>query len=142
MLRRLWSEPYVSFEGRYHTLDKLGFNRLAIPPIPIWMGSESGETALRRVAQGADGWMSLGDPLPDIPRLQQYMREAGRDPSTLKVRGPLAVDGDLKGTIERGRKLAVAGVSHINIVAPPDRDPRAALPTIVATRKALAEALG
>ena len=49
---------------------------------------------------------------------------------------------DLKGTIERGRKLAAAGVSHINIVASPDRDPRAALPTIVATRKALAEALG
>jgi hypothetical protein len=70
------------------------------------------------------------------------MREAGRDPSTLKVRGPLVVDGDLKGTIERGRKLAAGGVSHINIVAPPDRDPRAALPTIVATRKALAETLG
>jgi hypothetical protein len=106
------------------------------------MGSESGETALRRVARCADGWMSLGDPLPDIPRLQQYMREAGRDPSTLKVRGPLVVDDDLRGTIERGRKLAAAGVSHINIVAPPDRDPRTALPTIVATRKALAEALG
>ena len=142
VLRRLWSEPYVTLEGRYHTLDKVGLNRVAIPPIPIWMGSESGETALRRVARLADGWMSLGDPLPDIPRLQQYMREAGRDPSTLKVRGPLVVDDDLKGTIERGRKLAAGGVSHINIVAPPDRDPRAALPTIVATRKALAETLG
>ena len=142
VLRRLWSEPYVTFEGHYHTLDKVGLNRAAIPPIPIWMGSESGEKALRRVARWADGWMSLGDPLPDIPRLQQYMREAGRDPSKLKVRGPLVVGDDLKGTIERGRKLAAAGVSHINIVAPPDRDPRAALPTIVATRKALAEALG
>jgi alkanesulfonate monooxygenase SsuD/methylene tetrahydromethanopterin reductase-like flavin-dependent oxidoreductase (luciferase family) len=106
------------------------------------MGTETGETALRRVARLADGWMSLGDPLPDIPRLQQYMREAGRDPSTLKVRGPLVVGDDLKGTIERGRKLAAAGISHINIVASPDRDPLAALPTIVATRKALAEALG
>lgn len=142
VLRRLWSEPYVTFEGRYHTLDKVGLNRVAIPPIPIWMGSESGEKALRRVARWADGWMSLGDPLPDIPRLQQYMREAGRDPSTLKVRAPLVVGDDLKGAIEKGRTLAAAGVSHINIVAPPDRDPRAALPTIVATRKALAEALG
>ena len=70
------------------------------------------------------------------------MREAGRDPPKLKVRAPLVVGDDLKGTIEKGRTLAAAGVSHINIVASPDRDPRAALPTIVATRRVLAEALG
>jgi len=33
-------------------------------------------------------------------------------------------------------------VTHINLVAPPDREPRAALPTIVAARKALRDALG
>jgi probable F420-dependent oxidoreductase len=142
VMKLLWSQPYVTFEGRHHTLDKVGLNRTNVPPIPIWMGTESGEKALRRVARIADGWMSLGDPLPDIPRLQQFMREAGRDPSALKVRGPLVAGDDLKATVERGRTLAAGGVSHINIVAPPDRDPRAALPTIVATRKALAEALG
>jgi probable F420-dependent oxidoreductase len=142
VMKLLWSQPYVSFEGRYHTLDKVGLNRAGIPPIPIWMGTESGEKALRRVARIADGWMSLGDPLPDIPRLQQFMREAGRDPAELKVRGPLVAGDDLKATVERGRKMAAGGVSHLNIVAPPDRDPRAALPTIVATRKALAEAIG
>ena len=45
VLRRLWSEPYVTFEGRYHTLDKVGLNRVAIPPIPIWMGSEFGRNS-------------------------------------------------------------------------------------------------
>ena len=142
VLRQLWSQPYVSFEGRYHTLDKLGLNRAAIPPIPIWMGTESGEKALRRVARIADGWMSLGDPLPDIPRLQQFMREAGRDPAQLKVRGPLVVGDDIKAVIERGRQMAAAGVTHLNLVAPPDRDPRTALPSIVAARKALAQTLG
>lgn len=142
VLRQLWSQPYVTFEGRYHTLDKLGLNRAAVPPIPIWMGTESGEKALRRVARIADGWMSLGDPLPDIPRLQQFMREAGRDPSHLKVRGPLIVGDDTKAVVERGRQMAAAGVTHLNLVAPPDRDPRAALPSIVAARKALAQSLG
>lgn len=142
VLRQLWSQPYVTFEGRYHTLDKLGLNRAAVPPIPIWMGTESGEKALRRVARIADGWMSLGDPLPDIPRLQQFMREAGRDPSHLKVRGPLVVGDDTKAVVDKGRKMAAAGVTHLNLVAPPDRDPRAALPSIVATRKALAQSLG
>lgn len=142
VLRQLWSQPYVTFDGRYHKLDKLGLNRPAVPPIPIWMGTESGEKALRRVARIADGWMSLGDPLPDIPRLQQFMREAGRDPSHLKVRGPLVVGDDTKAVVERGRQMAAAGVTHLNLIAPPDRDPRAALPGIVAARKALAQSLG
>ncbi|MBV8186372.1 MAG: TIGR03619 family F420-dependent LLM class oxidoreductase [Alphaproteobacteria bacterium] len=142
VLRLLWSEPYVTFEGRYHNLDKVGLNRTNIPPIPIWMGTESGEVALRRVARIADGWMSLGDPLTDLPRLQQYMREAGRDPSQLKVRGPLVAGDDTKAAVERARTLAAAGVTHINVVAPPDRGPQVALRGIVATRKALAEALG
>jgi alkanesulfonate monooxygenase SsuD/methylene tetrahydromethanopterin reductase-like flavin-dependent oxidoreductase (luciferase family) len=105
------------------------------------MGTESGETALRRVARLSDGWMSLGDPVPDIPRLQQYMREAGRDPSQLKVRGPLVVGDDTRGMIERARAMAEGGVTHINLVAPPDREPRAALPTIVAARRVLRDAL-
>jgi len=142
VLRLLWSQPYVTFEGRHHTLDKVGLNRTAVPPIPVWMGTESGEKALRRVARIADGWMSLGDPLPDIPRLQQYMRDAGRDPSQLKVRGPLIVGDDTRAVVERARKMAAAGVTHINLVAPPDREPRAALAGIVAARKALAQSLG
>jgi hypothetical protein len=38
--------------------------------------------------------------------------------------------------------MAAAGVTHLNLVAPPDREPRAALPSIVAARKALVDALG
>ncbi|MBV8167991.1 MAG: TIGR03619 family F420-dependent LLM class oxidoreductase [Alphaproteobacteria bacterium] len=142
VLRLLWSQPYVTFEGRYHSLDKVGFNRAGVPPIPIWMGTESGEIALRRVARIADGWMSLGDPLPDLPRLQQYMREAGRDPGELKVRAPLVVGDDMKAIVERARTLAAGGVTHINLVAPADRDPRSALPGIVAVRKTLGDMFG
>jgi probable F420-dependent oxidoreductase len=142
VMRRLWSEPYVTFEGRYHKLDSLGFNRAEVPPIPIWMGTESGETALRRVARLADGWMSLGDPVADIPRLQQFRREAGRDPSQLKVRGPLVVEDDGGAMVEKARRMAAAGVTHINLLAPPDREPRAALAAIVAARKTLIAALG
>jgi alkanesulfonate monooxygenase SsuD/methylene tetrahydromethanopterin reductase-like flavin-dependent oxidoreductase (luciferase family) len=106
------------------------------------MGTESGEVALRRVARVADGWMSLGDPLPDLPRLQQYMREAGRDPLQLKVRGPLVAGDDTKAAVDRARTLAAAGVTHINVVAPPDCDPQVGLRSVIAIRKALSEALG
>lgn len=143
VLRLLWSQPYVTFDGRYHKLDKVGLNRAALPRIPLWFGSESGETALRRVAKLADGWMSLGDPTPDLPRLRHYMQEAGRDPQALMVRAPLlAGDGGEAAWIAAGRKLQAAGVTHLNITAPLDLAPAQALPRIVEARRVLAEALG
>ena len=143
VLRLLWSRPYVTFDGRYHKLDKVGLNRDSLPPIPVWFGSESGDKALRRIARLADGWMSLGDPTPDLPRLRQFMHEAGRDPQKLMVRGPLMVgDGGPAAWIEAAKRLQAAGVTHLNLVAPPDVAPLQALPRIIEARHALAQALG
>jgi alkanesulfonate monooxygenase SsuD/methylene tetrahydromethanopterin reductase-like flavin-dependent oxidoreductase (luciferase family) len=143
VLRLLWSQPYVTFDGRYHKLDKVGLNRASLPRIPLWFGSESGETALRRVARLADGWMSLGDPIPDLPRLRQYMQEAGRDPATLMVRGPLmAGDGGEAAWIAAGKKLQAGGVTHINITAPLDFVPAQALARVAEARRVVAAALG
>jgi probable F420-dependent oxidoreductase len=143
VLRLLWTQPYVTFSGKYHSLDKVGINRPSLPRIPIWFGTESGEKALRRVARLADGWMSLGDPTPDLPRLRAYLQEAGRDPAQLMVRGPVMADDRGKAAwVEAGKKLQANGVTHIFVVAPPDLTPMQALPRITEARTALAEALG
>jgi probable F420-dependent oxidoreductase len=143
VLRLLWSQPYVTFDGRYHTLDRVGINRGPLPAIPLWFGSETGERVLRRVARLADGWMSLGDPSPDLPRLRGYMQDAGRDPATLKVRGPLlAGDGGEAAWIAAAQKLEAAGVTHINITAPLDLSPAQGLQRVITARKVLADALG
>lgn len=143
VLRLLWSQPYVTFEGRYHKLDKVGLNCPSLPRIPLWFGTESGERALRRVARLADGWMSLGDPTTDLPRLQQYMQEAGRDPTSLMVRGPLpAGDGGEVAWVAAGKKLQAAGVTHLNITPPLDLSLADGLRRVVAARAVLADALG
>jgi probable F420-dependent oxidoreductase len=143
VLRLLWTQPYVTFNGRYHMLDKVGLNRPSLPRIPIWFGTESGERALRRVARLADGWMSLGDPTPDLPRLRAYMEEVGRDPGQLMVRGPVVADSRGKAAwVEAGKRLQANGVTHIFVVAPPDVAPTQALPRIIEARNALSEALG
>ena len=142
VLRLLWSQPFVNFEGQYHKLDKVGINRGPLPMIPLWFGSETGERVLRRVARLADGWMSLGDPTPDLPRLRGYMQEAGRDPGTLKVRGPLlAGDGGEAAWVATGKKLQAAGVTHINVTPPLDLAPDQGLQRVIAARKVLADAL-
>ena len=86
--------------------------------------------------------MALGDPTPDLPRLRQYMREAGRDPTTLKVRGPLlARDTGEAAWIATARKLQAAGVTHLNISPPPDLPTEQGLQRVIAARKVLADAL-
>jgi probable F420-dependent oxidoreductase len=143
VLRLLWSQPYVTFEGRYHKLNKVGLNRGALPRIPLWFGSESGEAALRRVANLANGWMSLGDPTPDLPRLRQYMQEAGRDPQALMVRAPLpAGEGGAAAWVAAGKRQQEAGVTHLNITAPLGFTAPQALARVAEARRVLADALG
>jgi probable F420-dependent oxidoreductase len=143
VLRLLWSHPFVTFEGRYHKLDHVGLNRAGVPAIPLWFGSETGERALRRVARLADGWMSLGDPAADLPRLRGYMEEAGRDASSLMARGSLmAGDGGEAAWVAAGKRLQGAGVTHINVMAPPDLSPDQGLQRVIGTRNVLVDALG
>jgi probable F420-dependent oxidoreductase len=143
LLRRLWSEPYVTFKGRFHDLENVGLARPVAPPIPIWFGTGTDEAVLRRVARLADGWMTIGDFLPHVPRFQQYLREAGRDPAGFPIRGSLvAGDGGPAAWVETGRKYQAAGITHITIGAPPALTPAQALERLAAARAALAQALG
>jgi probable F420-dependent oxidoreductase len=143
LLRRLWSEPYVTFKGRFHDLENVGLARPAAAPIPIWFGTGTDEAVLRRVARHADGWMTIGDFLPHVPRFQQYLREAGRDPAGFPIRGSLvAGDGGPAAWVETGRKYQAAGITHITIGAPPALTPAQALERLAAARAALAQALG
>jgi hypothetical protein len=87
--------------------------------------------------------MSLGDPVEDMPRLRQYLVEAGRDPAKFSARAPLmAGDGGNAAWIEAVTKLQMAGVTHLSIAAPPAFAPMDGLGRIVEARAALADALG
>ena len=56
LMRRLWTEPVVTFDGRYHQVTAAGLNPLPVQrPIPIWIGG-SAEPALKRAAEIADGF--------------------------------------------------------------------------------------
>jgi probable F420-dependent oxidoreductase len=143
VLRRLWSEPYVTYKGRFHDFDNIGLARSVAVPIPIWFGTGTDEPVLRRVARLADGWMTIGDFLPHIARFQQYLRDAGRDPAGFPIRGSLvAGDGGPAAWIATARTYQAAGVTHITIGAPPALTPSQALERIIEARAALAKALG
>lgn len=89
VLRRLWTEPLVSFEGRFHRLDRVGINPLPTTPPPIWIGGGYEDALLRRVARLADGWLpslsSTGDFPGALTRLRSYLIEAGRNASSFGI---------------------------------------------------------
>jgi probable F420-dependent oxidoreductase len=142
VLRKLWSEPYVTFSGRWHTLDGVGLNRVPATRIPIWIGG-SDDRVLRRAAELADGFLPLSDPNEVLPKVQGYLRDAGRDPSTFGFSGRVAAGpGGPVAWIESARKLEALGVTQLGITAPPDLAPAASLERMIEARNALADELG
>jgi probable F420-dependent oxidoreductase len=60
VLRLLWTQPVLTFAGKYHRITEAGLNPLPVQrPIPIWIGGMA-EVALERTARLADGWFPLG----------------------------------------------------------------------------------
>ncbi|MBA3653721.1 MAG: LLM class F420-dependent oxidoreductase [Actinobacteria bacterium] len=58
LLRRLWTEDVVTFEGRFHTVDRAGIlPRPVQRPIPLWMGGGATPAVLNRIGRLADGWV-------------------------------------------------------------------------------------
>ena len=58
VMRLLWSEDNVTFQGRYFTLNDVSIHPKPVQEElpPIWIGGRS-EAALRRVARVGDGWL-------------------------------------------------------------------------------------
>ena len=85
LLRQLWTQELVNYEGEFDTLPDVGINpRPVQQPIPLWMGGYA-EVVLRRMARMADGWfMAAWQPdeaKTHIDKLKGYLQEEGRDPA-------------------------------------------------------------
>ena len=119
VLRRLWTHPTVSFDGRWHKITDAGINPLPTQrPIPIWFGG-SDERALRRLARLGDGWFPLLPPdercRAMIDKIRVYTRDAGRESDAIGIEGRMAYD---QGSTEAWQKELEAwqdlGATHVS----------------------------
>ncbi len=98
VMRKLWTQELVTFEGEWHKITDAGLNPLPIQqPIPIWFGGGHDQT-LRRVARLGDGWFPLLGPDDKcramIEKIRAYTHEAGRDPRSVGIEGRIMIGQD------------------------------------------------
>ena len=126
VLRRLWTDELVTYDGTWHHLDRMGLLPMPVQrPIPIWMGSYVGqvvEKVIRRIGRLADGWfpqMPPGDELAAVlARLRAYAAEAGRDPASIGVEGsmPIKRDDDPERWVAKAKAFADLGATHLRVM--------------------------
>lgn len=123
VLRRLWTEDLVTFDGRWHHLDRMGLNPMPVQrPIPIWMGTYTQlvERAMKRVAQIADGWFPQFPPNDEfravLDRFRAYAKAAGRDPTTIGIdAGINAARGGPDDWAAQARAWQDLGATHLTV---------------------------
>jgi len=121
LLRRLWTEAHVDFQGRWHTIPDAGINPLPPQrPIPIWFGGHS-DPVIRRAARLGDGWMPLyatpEDARPGLDLLKAGLAEAGRNLDEFGIEARIRYDS---GNVSEWQQLLAgwqaAGVTHISLL--------------------------
>ena len=118
VMRLLWSQPLVDFDGRFHHLRGVGINPLPTHPLPITIGSGASDAVLRRVVRKADGWMPLLIPGLDsidigtaVTKLRHFAEEAGRDPSSLPIHGRVYIGPGWQAALEQAVELGFSDFS-------------------------------
>ena len=120
LLRKLWTNDLITYEGRWHKVTDAGLNPLPVQqPIPVWFGGAAPQT-IRRVATMGDGWFPLFRPDGRGGELIESMREqaaeAGRGPEDIGVESWVSIrdssEDDWKRTAEAWREL---GATHLSV---------------------------
>lgn len=122
-LRRLWSEPLVTFQGRFDRIDRGNINPRPRGRIPIYCGGFA-EPAYQRAAKLADGFIFAASiansALPGWSRVRELLSEAGRPVSGFGAQ--YIVQDDFGRGLEPGavvdsiRQWQAAGGTHASVV--------------------------
>jgi probable F420-dependent oxidoreductase len=107
LMKRLWSGASVTHKGKYFQVDNItvGPRPIQQPHPPIWTGGGS-ETALKRAARIADGYICGSSAIPEFPKIWEkisgYAEAAGRDPKKIAKAGLtfMAIDEDKKKAVD------------------------------------------
>ena len=119
LLRRLWTEQTVTFDGKFHTVTGAGIAPLPVQrPIPVWVGAASAP-GYKRAGRLADGWFPMMGPGPALDDARAVVEsaaiEAGRDAAAIGMEGRVDWRGDADAVAGQLAEWAKAGASHASV---------------------------
>ncbi|BBZ30038.1 hypothetical protein MMAD_43330 [Mycolicibacterium madagascariense] len=119
LLRRLWTEPSVTFDGTFDKVTGAGLAPLPVQrPIPIWIGAASAP-GYRRAGRLADGWFPMMEPGPDLDaalaEVARGARDAGRDPAAIGMEARVSWQGDVDAVAAQIAAWSRAGATHLSV---------------------------
>jgi F420-dependent oxidoreductase-like protein len=88
VIKRLWSERQVTFDGRYYQLKEAYCEPKPVRRPPIMIGGSGEKLMLRVIAKHADQWNTFGSPelfRHKIKVLAEHCNEVGRDLGDIEV---------------------------------------------------------
>jgi probable F420-dependent oxidoreductase len=117
LLRRLWTERSVTFDGDFDTIAAAGLSPLPVQrPIPIWIGAQV-PAGYRRAGRLADGWFPEFGPGPELDAALDVIAgaavAAGRDPAAVGMLGRVDWSEGLDASLRAVQDWRTAGASHI-----------------------------
>ncbi|MGW6197182.1 LLM class F420-dependent oxidoreductase [Kribbella sp. NPDC055110] len=119
LLRRLWADPVISYDGTFDRVEEAGLNPLPGKEIPIWFGGTA-DAVLRRTGRIGDGWMPQSAPdekaRQQIAMIREAAEAAGRDPQSIGIEARLTLgavpEQDWRSFADAWRAL---GATHLCI---------------------------
>lgn len=121
LMRRLWTEPVLTFDGQYERVTSAGIKPLPVQrPIPIWIGA-SASPALKRAATVADGYFPQrpleGGWPATFDQMRIWREESGKSWNGFGIEGRVNCH---EGTPDEWRKAAdewrSLGCTHLSVV--------------------------
>lgn len=118
VMRQLWANDVISYEGRWHTITEAGINPL--PPerhIPVWLGGMA-PNVIDRVGRLADGWFPFfNNNLADqIKQVHSVASQNDRDPADIGIEVIVGVGDAGPKQLDQLKRLADMGVNHAAVV--------------------------
>ncbi len=120
VMRRLWTNELVTYEGRWHKITDAGILPLPVQrPIPVWLGGSSDRT-VRRIVSISDGWILTGRPDDRakylIDKLHSYAEEAGRDIASIGLEGWVSASiGGPDEWAQEAEGWKALGATHVSL---------------------------
>ncbi len=118
LMRRLWSEERVSFEGEYYRTDCATLYDRPDTPVPLYVAA-AGPTAARLAGRVGDGFICTSGKAPELyretllPGVAEGMDKANREPGAVEhmIEVKVSFDTDRRRALEDTRHWAALALS-------------------------------